>query len=310
MNAPIITVTPNPALDRTLFVDRLAIGGVARVREVLEEPGGKGINVSRVLRKFKADTLALSVIAGGTGMRLRQEIERLGIGMDFIEVQGETRVNLTLPDGAQELKVNEPGPRITPRAAEELKARVRYHARGSRAVVFSGSLPPGADTVLYAELIGIARQEGSQPVLNTAGEALAQGIGAGPYMLKANPQEAGELVRRRLERKDEIAKAAREISQRGVQVVVISMGMRGAILGSGGQSWVAEALPVKAASTVGAGVSLLACVLLALLEGSDPPSALRSGTAASLATASQPGSGVCTPAELERMLELVEVRKI
>ncbi len=110
---------------------------------------------------------------------------------------------------------------------------------------------------MYAELIANTRQEGSQPVLSTAGEALVQSVGAGPYLLKANLQEAGELVRRRLERKDEIAKAAREISQRGVQVVVISMGMRGAILGSGGQAWVAEALPVTVASTAGAGVSLL-----------------------------------------------------
>jgi 1-phosphofructokinase len=310
MIEPIITVTPNPALDRTLFLDRLAIGGIARVREVLEEPGGKGLNVSRVLRKFKADTLALSVIGGGTGMCLRQEVERLGIGMDFIEVQGETRVNLTLTDGIHELKVNEPGPRITPAAVEELKSRVRHHARTSRTVVFSGSLPQSAAAALYAELIDIARQEGSRPVLDAAGEALALGIGARPYMIKSNLQEAGELVRRRLDRKDEIAKAARELAQRGVEVVVISMGTRGAVMACGNQAWVAEALRIKVVSTVGAGVSLLACALLALLEGSDPASALRTGTAASLATASLPGSGVCTPAELERMLEMVEVRKI
>jgi 1-phosphofructokinase family hexose kinase len=306
----VITVTPNPALDRTLRVDALALGGIARVQEVQEDPGGKGINVSRVLRSFGCPTIALGFLGGRTGRRLEEALRELTIGLDFIEIPGETRTNLTVTDGEREIKVNDAGPNVSPVAIEALVGRVRHHARSSPAVVLAGSLPPGVPPETYAELIRVIWEAGAKPVLDTAGAALVKGAAARPYLIKPNRREAEELLGMSLDTDAALREAARRLAGDGIPVVVISLGARGAVWACGEELWLAESPPVAVASTVGAGDALLACLLLALLDGQAPSTALRIGTAAGLASATLPGSRLCTPADLRRMLPHVRVRPL
>jgi 1-phosphofructokinase family hexose kinase len=303
----VITVTPNPALDRTLRVDELSFGGIARVQGVQEDPGGKGINVSRVLRQFGCPTAALGFLGGSTGRRLVAVVATLAIEADFIAVPGETRTNLTVTDGEREIKVNEPGPNVPPHAVDELIARVRQRARESSAVVLSGSLPPGVPVDFYAALIRIIRDEGAKPVLDTAGSPLAHGAAAGPYLIKPNRREAETLLGIPLDTDDALREAVRRLSGYGIPVVALSLGAGGAVCAAGGMAWRAEVPPVAVLSTVGSGDALLACLLLALLGGAEPSTALTVGTAAGLASVTLPGSRLCTPAELERMLPHVRV---
>jgi 1-phosphofructokinase len=308
--APVITVTPNPALDRTLRVDELVFGGIARVQDTQEDPGGKGINVSRVLRQFGCPTMALGIVGGSIGRSLVQALAALSIPSDFIRVPGETRTNLTVTDGEREIKANEPGPSVSLAAVDALLARVRQRARRSSAVVLSGSLPPGVPAELYAKLIRIIQDEGSKPVLDTAGPPLAHGVAARPYLIKPNRQEAEALLGIALDTDDAIREAARRLSGYGIPVVTLSLGARGAVCACDGVVWRSEAPPVTAQSTVGSGDAFLACVLLALLAGADPSTALAFGTAAGSASAALPGSGLCTPADLERVLCHVKIRPL
>ena len=309
-DAPVITVTPNPALDRTLRVDALVLGGIARVQGVQEDPGGKGINVSRVLRSFGCPTTALGLLGGMTGQHLAESLRELAIGVDFIAIPGETRTNLTLTDGGRELKVNESGPNVSPGAIDALTARVRHHAHKSPAVVLAGSLPPGVPAEIYAELIRVIWEAGAKPVLDTAGAALLKGAAARPYLIKPNRREAEELLGSSLDTDDALREATRRLIGYGIPVVVISLGAQGAVCACGEEIWRAESPPVAVASTVGAGDTLLACLLLALLDGQAPSSALRIGTAAGAASTTLSGSRLCTPADLRRMLPHVHVRPL
>jgi len=306
----VITVTPNPALDRTLRVDELAFGGVARVQDIRVDPGGKGINVSRVLRQFGCPTTALGFLGGSSGRSIADALAALGVESDFVTIPGETRTNLTLTDGEREIKVNEPGPVVPPSVVDALIARVRQRARDSSAVVLSGSLPPGAPLELYAELIRVIRDEGSKPVLDTAGAPLAHGAAAGPYLVKPNRREAEALLGMTLDTDDAIREALRRLSGYGIPVVTLSLGARGAVCARDGMAWRAEAPPVAVLSTVGSGDAFLACMLLALLGGADPGTALAVGTAAGAASVALPGSCLCTPADLERILPHVKVRSL
>jgi 1-phosphofructokinase len=308
--APIVTVTPSPALDRTIRVDRLDIGGIARVRDVREDPGGKGVNVSRVLNQFGWPTTALGFIGGSIGGRLEEELRRYGIVTDFVSVGGETRVNLTLTDGERELKVNDAGPPVDSRAVGALIEKVRSHARGSQAVVLAGSLPPGAGEELYAELVEVVRQEGARPVLDAEGAPLRLGVAARPFLVKPNLREAEILLGRSLSTEADICQAARSLGDRGIEVVVISLGGSGALMAHSGRVWMAEIPLTKTVSTVGAGDSLLAYLLMAILGGVDPASSLLRATAAGLASTSLPGSQLCTPAEVDRMIPLVRTREL
>jgi 1-phosphofructokinase len=308
--APVITVTPNPALDRTLRVDELTFGGISRIQGIREDPGGKGINVSRVLRKFGCPTAALGFLGGATGCRLADAMATLAIESDFITVPGETRTNLTLTDGEREIKVNDAGPSVSSTAVDALLARVRQRARESSAVVLSGSLPPGVPADLYAELIRIIRDEGSKPILDTAGPPLVHGVAARPYLIKPNRREAEALLGITLDTDDAIPEAVRRLSGYGIPIVAVSLGARGAVLAGEGTAWRAEAPPVAVQSTVGSGDAFLACLLFALLGGADPNTALAVGTAAGSASVTLPGSRLCTPSELGRMLPHVQVHPL
>jgi 1-phosphofructokinase len=306
----VATVTPNPALDRTLRVDELAFGGIARVQAIQEDPGGKGINVSRVLRSFGCPTTAMGFLGGPTGQRIAEALAALAIEGDFTTIPGESRTNLTVTDGTHEIKVNEPGPGVPHHAVDALITRVRQRAGESLAVVLSGSLPPGVPAELYAELIRIIREAGAKPVLDTAGVPLAHGVAARPYLIKPNRHETEALLGMSLETDEALREAACRLSGYAIPVVVISLGARGAVCACGEAIWLAETPPVAVASTVGAGDALLACLLLALLDGQEPPAALRIATAAGAASAALPGSRLCTPAELNRMLPQVRLRRL
>ena len=215
-----------------------------------------------------------------------------------------------MTDGEREIKVNEPGPSVPTNAVDALIARVRQRARESSAVVLSGSLPPGVPSDFYAELIRIIRDEGSKAVLDTAGPPLAHGAAARPYLIKPNRREAEVLLGFALDTDDALREAVSRLSGYGIPIVAISLGVGGAVCAFEGMAWRAEIPPVAVLSTVGSGDALLACLLLALLGGLDPTTALWIGTAAGLASATLPGSHLCGPAELERMLPHVRVRPL
>jgi 1-phosphofructokinase len=291
----IATVTLNPAVDRTLVVPHFAVGRTNRVQDERTDVGGKGINVARMARRLDCPVIATGFLAGPRGRSIARTLSDEGILTDFVEVGGETRVNLKIvdPESGTETEINEPGPRIEPTDLAALVDRIETLAPRCPVVVFSGSLPPGAPPDTYAHLIAVARRHGARTILDAAGEALALGIAAGPDLVKPNRAEAEELLGTPLGSDEQLLKAARTLLDRGPHAVAISLGSAGALLVTGGDGvWRARPPVFRPAGTVGAGDAMVAAFACAFLNASPWREALRLATGAGSASAAADGTAL------------------
>jgi 1-phosphofructokinase len=296
----IVTLTPNPSLDRTVSITDLRRGEVQRASASRLDPGGKGVNISRALTAHKARTLAVLPAGGPQGHLLAELLQEAGIAVAIVPISGSTRANLALvePDGTT-TKINEPGPLLSKAELEALLAgAVNTLAEQPSWLVGSGSLPPGADDNLYAGLVGRCRDAGVRVAIDASGPPLALAVVAGPDLIKPNLEELEELVGRSLNSLGDVLVAAVDLVEHGVATVVVSLGGHGALLVSA--STIAHAVAPVAAplSTVGAGDALLAGYLYATGNGSTDVEALSAGVAWGAAAVSLPGSRMPTPSDV------------
>ena len=258
----IVTVTPNPSLDRTLELDRLVRGAVNRASGGRLDPGGKGVNVSRALAAHGVKTTAVVPLGGADGVRLAALLADLGIDVRAVPIGGGTRTNVTVaePEGTT-TKLNEPGPHLTAAEVEALRAAVLDAAAPGTWVVCCGSLPRGVDPGLLADLVAPLRARGARVVLDTSGPALhavLRGGGARPDLIKPNHEELAEAVGRPLPTLGDVVEAAQELRALGVGAVLASLGPDGAVLVDAAGAVHADARVARPRSTVGAGDALLA----------------------------------------------------
>ena len=259
----IYTVTLNPAIDKTVVIENFTAGDVNRVVSVREDAGGKGINVSKCLKKLGADTEAVVVLAGETGKRLSKMLDAMQIHMLRVDAQGENRTNLKIVDPVKgtNTDINEPGPVIDAQLLENLKKKLGKSVGKGDIVVLSGSLPAGVDKGLYGEWIRYFRSHEASVLLDVDGEPLRRAIDALPYMIKPNDEELAAFVgKETLTRKEMIAEGKR-LHEMGIPEVVISLGGDGALFISEDGCFHAEALKVPVKSTVGAGDSIVAAMV-------------------------------------------------
>ena len=316
----IITINPNPVLDRTLALPHLSVGQINRARLVRLDVGGKGFNVSRALLELGTPSLALGVLGGATGEMLRRGLEELGIAGDFVFVEGETRQNLTLLDESTGLytKINEAGPHWTQDTVEALLAKVRERVAPGDAWVMAGRLPPGAPADLYARLITLVQSRGVRAYLDSSGQPLrlalspVEGLAcqAAPFGIKPNVEEAEEVVGHRLASLEDLVGATRAFLDFGVQVVAISRGAKGALVAQGRR--VVQAMPpsVEIRSPVGAGDAFMAGLVWALENGRDLAEAARWAVAAGTAAAMEEGTGVGTRQNFETLAPRIVVEEV
>jgi 1-phosphofructokinase len=255
----ILTVTPNPSVDRTVFVDALPRGAVIRSRRSHSEPSGKGVNVSLALRRQAVPTVAVLPLGGSVGAQLSQMLHEAGLDTREVAIRGEIRSNVSLvePDGVV-TKINEAGPEL---GADELRALVDLVAEnlgGAQWLACCGSLPPGAPVDLYAELADRAHRAGVRVAVDTSGEPLAAALSARPDLVKPNAHELAELVGRPLRTYGDVVDAAAEIRDKGVTAVLASLGADGAILVDARGATHASCAVETVVSTVGAGDATLA----------------------------------------------------
>ena len=192
----IVTVTPNPVLDRTLTVPDIEFNAVLRASDVRLDWGGKGFNVSRALQVLGADSLAMGFVGGATGDMLEQGLHGLGIETDFVRIAGETRTNIVITDSQAErhIKVNEAGPVISAAERDAFFQRIRDRVQPGDICVMAGSLPPGLPASFYADLIALLNDLDAISVLDASGEALRLGWMAGPTVVKPNALEASDIL--------------------------------------------------------------------------------------------------------------------
>ena len=307
----ILTVTPNPALDYTIRLDAFEIGRRAKYRDPAVDPAGKGINVSRMVRRLGEPTLALGFAAGPTGELLKQGLDREGIPHELVPVAGLTRINVTLltgPEGSA-THLHGPGEGVSPEDVRRLLDRIADHLPHARILVLSGSFPPGMPPGTVAELLDLTRRHRVRAMVDAEGDVLRRAIEARADLVKPNLLEAGEALGRPLSVGDAAA-AAREIVSRGAAAAVLTMRGEGAVASAGGRAWQVRAPKEDVVRAIGAGDSFAAGLAVGLLRGADLPEALRLAAAAGTATALHPGTGLGTAEEIRRLLEQTEVREL
>jgi 1-phosphofructokinase family hexose kinase len=308
----ILTITPNPALDYTVRVDAFEIGRRSKYRDPRIDPAGKGINVSRMVRRLGEPTLALGFAAGSTGDLLRHGLDREGVPHEFVSVDGLTRINITLltgPEGSA-THVHGPGQGVSESDVRRLLDRVSGCLVRARILVLSGSFPPGLSAEFVADVVRLARRSGVLSMIDTEGDLLAAAVEARADLVKPNLLEAGEYLGRELRSVEDAVAAAREIGARGARAVVLTMRGEGAVGVSEGLAWHVQAPREEVVRAVGAGDSFAAGLAVGLMRGAALPDALRLAAAAGTATALHSGTGLGTPEEVARLRERAAVRNI
>lgn len=308
----IATVTLNPALDKTVFVEGLQVGDTNRVRKVELDAGGKGINASRMLAVLGEETIALGFVGGRAGRFITSDLAEEGIPTDFIQTRVETRTNVAIEDlnGNPPTTLNEKGGPILPEELEQLKEKIKYWAGKSRIMIFAGSIPQGIDTGIYRDLIAMAQKEGAQAILDADGEPLILGIESHPVMIKPNRAEAERICGKKLTATEDVAEAAKNRVQQGVEIVVVSMGKHGAVAATKDEVWHAVPPSVETISTIGSGDSMVAGIAAAIARGETLAQALALGSAAGAATAMSSGVEMGKRADIDRLLPNVILKRM
>ncbi|WP_370414074.1 1-phosphofructokinase family hexose kinase [Streptomyces fradiae] len=306
----ILTVTLNTALDLTYRVPALLPHASHRVTQVIERPGGKGLNVARVLGALGHETVVTGFTGGATGETVRGLLAATTAGLPgrvhdaLVPIAGATRRTVAVVDAASgdTTQLNEPGPAISPAEWAAFTARFTRLLDGARAVALCGSLPPGIHVGAYAELVRLARAAGVPALLDTSGEPLRRGIAARPELIKPNAAELAQLTGSR-----EPYRATRDARRRGAHAVVTSLGPDGLLAATPDGLWqAAPPAPVKGNPT-GAGDSAVAALLAGLVDGTDWPTRLSHAVALSAATVLSPVAGEFDESAYESLLPRITV---
>lgn len=303
----IATITLNPAIDKSVTVHGFAIGKTNRGEVGRIDAGGKGINVAKALKRLGSKVCALGLAAGSNGRFVLDALNAEGIPADFVNVPGETRVNLKIhdPEKGTETELNEPGFRVSAEHLEALRRKIEAHVPHCEVMVFSGSLPPDAPPAIFADLIRIAKAHGAKCFLDTAGPALKHGLAAGPYLIKPNRAEVEDLLKTTLRTRLEMVEAARTLIKMGSEQVLISLGAGGAFGVAGKDAVFAHPPAVKVRSSVGAGDTMVAAMAYAAVEGLPFRQAFRMAVAASAATVAMEGTKVADLAAVQELIPQV-----
>lgn len=308
----IYTVTLNPALDKTVEIPGMALDTVNRITSMRTDPGGKGINVSKVIAKLGGESCAVGILGGESGRTLLAALEREGLRTHFRFVEGQTRTNLKIIDRALHTNtdINEPGLTVSPADLDALLRDLLGMVREGDIVVLAGSLPQGAPQDTYRVWTAACREKGARVCLDADGVLLAEGLKAAPYLIKPNEDELSRLIGHRLTDTDELIAEGRRLLKGGVTRVVISLGERGALYLRGNEVLYAEGLSVPVGSTVGAGDSVVAALAYADSLGMSDEDAVRLSTATGAANVMCSGTQPAEREAVEKLLPQVKIRRI
>ncbi len=308
----IITVTCNPCVDKSFSIRGLRPEAKMRAKDVRYDPGGGGVNVSRVIRRFGCETKALGFAGGHTGVALCDLLDHEGVEYDMIAVKEPTRINITIldeEDGAQYV-FSLPGGHVDHSEWHELVNKIRSMEPKPRDIVLSGSLPPGLNNEAYGELAKHANARGITVFVDTSGEPLCKTFEYAPALVKPNRRELGLLVDKELCSIEEVLGASREVLAMGPKAVVVSLGEQGALAVNADGAWHAKAPSVKTVSKVGAGDSMMAALVRSLSIGDELKDALKLGVAAGTAATISPGTELCRMKDIDGLFQKVEVKAL
>lgn len=305
----IYTVTLNPAIDKTVVIENFSAGMVNRVTSVREDAGGKGINVSKCLKKLGQDSVAAMILAGDTGRRLEKMLGVLEIPVLPVWAAGENRTNLKIIDPVKKenTDINEPGPVVTQELLQNLREALREQVKQGDILVLSGSLPAGVDRSLYEQWTAYFREKGVCVYLDADGEPMRSGMKSLPYLIKPNNDELAALMGKPALPQEEMIAEGKRLLGTGIAEIVISLGGDGALFISADGCWKAEGLDVPVKSTVGAGDSVVAAMAFGQVRNLPREAKIKLAVAMGAASVMQSGT---QPPEAQLVWELAQQVKI
>jgi 1-phosphofructokinase/tagatose 6-phosphate kinase len=314
----IVTVTLNTAIDKTLSVPNFRLGRRHRTVEQTTMPGGKGVNVARVLKTLGAPVIATGLAGGATGTRIVDQLTQLSVLSDFVRIGEESRTNTAVidPTNGEQTEINERGPKVTEREVELFVDKLLYLAKGASMCVFAGSLPREVDTDIYATLIRELRRLNVTTVIDTDGEPMRRAVRAEPDVISPNVLESEELVGHEFNDDEDRMIAVREMCELGARDAIMTMpdGCFAQVTGKDPPERVLYRVRVRAGAiepraTVGSGDAFLAGYVAARYQGRDQNEALMFGVACGAESTQHLGAGLVDPDRVERLLGDVEVEK-
>lgn len=303
----IITITPNPCIDISTRVSELIPDKKLVCSSLKKEPGGGGINVSRVIKRLGGDTKAVCLAGGYTGDFFTKMLQAESVETIIIKTENHTRENFIVAEGSSghQYRFGMPGPVIQEK--EWMKCLEMINSINETSyIVASGSLTTGIPVDFFARLALMAKQKNIKLVLDTSGAALTAALEKGVYMIKPNLGELSFISGvKELDRSSAIAAAKKIITKKQCEVVVVSMGSGGAMLVTAELTEEVIAPPVNIKSTVGAGDSMVAGIILSLSKNQSFKEALEYGVACGTATTMKEGTALCAEADVKHLLEVI-----
>ena len=300
----IITVTMNPAIDKTAYVESFKPGGLNRLMNIILDAGGKGINVSKTIKELGEQTVACGFVGGSSGKLFRKLLSEQGIHTDFVELQDDIRTNLKVMEaGGSITEFNEPGPMVTEEELECLVNKLLGYACEDNIFVLAGSIPGGVPGDIYGKLTRLLRKKGSKVIVDSDGELLVNALEAAPDVIKPNRQELEEYFNlNSTGDKTELIALGKKLLDKGIGMVTISLGPQGAIFVTKERVLYCPGLRVEAHSTVGAGDAMTAALAYGLQRGLPLEEYAKLGVAVSAGAVTTKGT---KPPSLELVNELL-----
>jgi len=304
----IATITLNPSLDEYITVHGLKVDESNRWTNLRHYAGGKGIDVSRAIHEMGGQTIAYGFIGGHEGRTLEILLDEEGVPFSFTPIKQETRTNFIIADtrASQQTIINAPGPHISKRELERFIEKISLRPSPDL-IVASGSVPPGVPADIYSTIILMAKGCNVRTILDSTSQWLEEGIKAKPYLIKPNVHETEELLETELPAEEAIIKAALNLVEMDIEVVVISRGKDGIIAATKENIVKAVSPPVKVRSAVGAGDCTVAGLTLKLVHGQPLVEACRLAVAMGTATVLTPGTELCHRTDVEKLLPQIKV---
>lgn len=313
MQKKILTITLNPALDLSTSVDRMLANRKLRCAGAVLEPGGGGVNVSRMIRRFGGKSTAFVALGGPTGRTLRELMDRDGLDVVEFPIAGATRQNVTVDETARkrQYRLVLQGPGWSGKEVKAALHRIERLAADHDYVVATGSLPPGVPEDFYSRLARMVRRQGGRFILDTSGPPLRKALAAGVYLVKPNHLEFRDMAGASRSDWQSMARVGRRLQERDeAEAMIVTRGAMGALAILPDGAWRLQSPKGKVVSMVGAGDSLIGAAILAISRGKPLLEACCLGVAAASAAVESPGTELAGRAETLRIARRTRVWEV
>ena len=301
----IYTLTLNPSIDYIIHADDIKLGEVNRSYNEVKFPGGKGINVSRVLSEFSIENTALGYIGGFTGEFVDSYLKKLDINTDFIKISDDTRINVKIKSN-KESEINGSGPSISDEELSKLLNKLSGLKRGDY-LVLAGSIQKSLPNDLYFRIQDMLKDKGVCIIVDTSGKALLEAIKRKPFLIKPNDKEIEEIFNVKLNDVDDVVNYGKKLFEMGAENVIISRGGNGAVLICNEGIFIGKAPKGKVINSVGAGDSLVAGFVGTYSKTKDVIESFKYGIATGSATAFS--LDLCKKSYVDELIKMVKIEK-